>query len=190
MERKRMEHNGTVVRLVGAVLLSALATGLILAAGAPDRLEEPRQTAGQPGVHVTTLPTDVMALGIGKPTRLAMIESCVTSDVADDPESHIARPFWHDDDLLSIFVAYYINDPEIGYTMNVQIEDSRDVPIFRFKGTYPPGQAGLLHTTVAVAPGRPGSPQAALPVGAYRVTVKIKAGDTTVGQRYWLFIFP
>jgi hypothetical protein len=193
MERNRMEHNRTVVRLVGAVLLFALATGPILAAGAPDRLEEPRQTAGQPGVHVTTLPTDVMALGIGKPTRLALVESWVSpyqdEETLGGPDTYLTRPFWWDDELLSIFVAYSIVNPEIGYTLSVQIKDSRNVPVFSYEGTFAPGQAGLLLTSVVVTPGPPASPPSALPAGAYHVTVKIKQRDTSVGQRYWLIVF-
>src|SRR4029450_3806165 len=142
----------------------------------PRRLAEPRRADSQRAFPVTTLPTDVMALGIGKPKGLAMVGSWVTSDqVPDIPDTYYTRPFWGDDEQLMVTLAYYIANPEIRYSLSVHIEDSRGVPVFRFATPRLGGNsAGLLVTTVLVAPGRPGSPPGPLPAGAYQVTVMIK----------------
>jgi hypothetical protein len=79
-----------------------------------------------------------------------------------------------------LFLAFKTGNGGRDAKIFVTIEDWRDVPVFRFEHRNP-SDGGLIFMEVVVG---------ALDPGVHRVTVKVKQDDKSVGQRYWLIIYP
>jgi len=169
-----MRYERNALRLGALAVMTLLGVGTVLAA--PGRLPQPRIT--EHGFHAIDARPGVMPLGIGKPNSLAMVESWVTSDlVADDYSTY---PFWYDTENISIFLAFY-TVKSANTVITIQIKDESGATVYNANDTEVFDPESLIGGTVPVG---------TLAAGSYKVLVKIKQGTKSIGQQYWMLVYP
>ena len=168
-----MRYERRALRLGAMAALTLLAAGTVLAA--PGRLPQPRIT--EHGFHTLSPRPDVLPLGIGKPSGLAMVESWVTSDLVAD--EFTTFPFWYDTESISIFLAFY-NTKSVNTNITVQVKDESGATVSNQVDTEIFDPDSLIGGTIDVG---------LLSPGAYKVIVKIKQGTKSVGQQYWMLVY-
>jgi len=170
-----MRYERSALRAGALAAIFLLAVGTVLAAP-PNRLPQPRLT--EHGFHVLDPRPGVMPLGIGTPNSLAMVESWVTSDLVTD--DYTTYPYWYDSENISIFLAFYVVKSQ-NVSITIQVKDQSGATVFTGTDTELFDPASLIGGTVPVG---------TLTQGAYKVLVKVKQGTKSVGQQYWMLVYP
>lgn len=136
----------------------------------PRRIEPARSFTMAPGGERSA------GLGAGKPGKLLMLDSWITSDYM--PDDAMTAELWYDLETLTIIAGFY-SQTSANVTATVDVMSDTGPRIFTQSFTGAPYAAHTNITALSLG---------ALPAGYYRIRFKLKQGTASIGQQFWIHV--
>ena len=144
----------------------------------PGRLPAPRNMMPRSVIAPSVAQDRSAALAVGRTGHLIMLDSWITSNYM--PDDSTTAIVWYDIETLMVVASFFAqSSAEVTASVDVFNDMGRSVASQSFTGGPYPVHVNSFGASIGV-----------LPAGYYRVRIRVKQGQTIVGQQFWIQIQP
>jgi hypothetical protein len=149
---------------------------MITTASATQRVDPPTTIERPPGFSRIEAPVYRGGVSAGKPSKLAMVDAWITSDLL--PDDFSTDVIWFSNESLTL-LAYFFTPIDKTVKATFILQDQSGATILNDVFSFTPDPGFVQGVLYDIGP---------LPVDAYRATIKYKQGKKTVGQQIWMLV--